>query len=349
MILPRSTAVYDNTDDDHEDTARDQSSQPPADGAAPGAASGPLSGSGKRSESAGQELDKGAVSEQDTSIPALLETPAAPRKLASTARTRGHLMLALSRVRIATATQLAVLVTNNGVGVGYTLRGLRDLRALGFVDYGQHGREKVWHLTTAGQRAVAEGGDVIVRPHAATGERAIAAGLAPHGLAVTDVITRWGGPILDWEVEVDHTIDKVRRVVSDAVLYRPGRGAEVEFLEMDRFTMSISRLALKLRAYEAYSQATYFEGDRGTIGSTKWLWRERYPESRVFPVVRLVLAGTEDCDALDRRAKLLQQRIRGIRLRVDVAALPRLQRQPYKEWRWREIGQSDAQAQDRTA
>lgn len=252
-------------------------------------------------------------------------------------------MLALSRVRIATATQLAVVVTNTGLGVGYTLRGLRDLRALGLVDYGQHGREKVWHLTTAGQRAVAEGGDVVVRPHAATGERAIAAGLAPHGLAVTDVITRWGGPILDWEVEVDHTIDKVRRVVSDAVLYRPGRGAEVEFLEMDRFTMSISRLALKLRAYEAYSQTTFHEGERGTIGTTKWLWRQRYPESAVFPVVRLVLAGTDDCDALDRRAKLLQQRIRGIRLRVDVAALPRLQHQPYKEWTWRAIGQREDQ------
>ncbi len=169
-MAPRSTAVYDNSNNDPEDTtARDQAGQPPAGGAVPGAASSPASDSGDRAESAGQEPVKGAGSEQDTSIPALLETPAAPRKLTSTARTRGHLMLTLSRVRIATATQLAAVVTNNGLGVGYALRGLRDLRALGLVDYGQHGREKVWHLTTAGQRAVAEGGDVTVRPHAATG------------------------------------------------------------------------------------------------------------------------------------------------------------------------------------
>ncbi|MFD5574840.1 replication-relaxation family protein [Streptomyces cadmiisoli] len=217
------------------------------------------------------------------------------------------------------------------------------------ADYGRHGREKVWHLTVAGQRAVAEGGDVVVRPHAATGERAVAAGLAPHGMAVTEVITLWGGPILDWEVEVDHTIDKVRRVVSDAVLYRPGRGAEAEFLEVDRYTLSLPRLALKLRAYETYSQATFHEGERGTIGRTKWLWRERYPHSALFPVVRLVLAGTDDCDALDQRARALQQRIRGIRPRVDVAALPRLQRQPSTEWTWRPIGQSDEQAQTQVA
>ncbi|MCS0606011.1 replication-relaxation family protein [Streptomyces sp. LP11] len=338
--------MYDNTDNDPEDTAREGACQPPADGSASGAGAGPASASGEDDETAGQEPVKGAGPEQDTSIPALFQAPAAPRKLTSTAQTRGHLMLMLSRVRIATAAQLATVLTREGTGTGYMRRGLRDLRALGFADHGRHGRELVWHLTALGQRAVAEGGDVVMRPHAATGERAIAAGLAPHGLAVTEVISRWGGPILDWEVEVDHTIDKVRRVVSDAVLYRPARGAEVEFLEMDRFTMSVSRLALKLRAYEAYSQARYFEGERGTIGSTKSLWRQRYPDSSLFPVVRLVLAGTEDVAALDRRTTALERRIKGIRLRVDVAALPRLQQQPSNEWIWRPIGQNDQQARD---
>ncbi|GGZ82972.1 replication-relaxation family protein [Streptomyces rubiginosohelvolus] len=338
--------MYDNInpDDGREDTAREGACQPPADGAATGAGTGPAPVSDGADETAGQEPVKGPDSEQDTSIPALLETPAAPRKLTSTAQTRGLLMLMLSRVRIATAAQLATVITREGTGVGYMRRGLRDLRALGFVDYGRHGREMVWHLTTLGQRTVAEGGDVVMRPHAATGERAIAAGLAPHGLAVTDVIVQWGGSIIDWEVEVDHTIDKVRRVVSDAVLYRPSRGAEVVFLEMDRFTMSISRLAMKLRAYEAYSRATYFEGERGTIGSTKFLWRQRYPDSRMFPVVRLVLAGTGDLDALDRRAASLERRVRGIGLRVEVAALPRLVQTPSTEWTWQRIGLSDEQA-----
>ncbi|MFE3788033.1 hypothetical protein [Streptomyces goshikiensis] len=44
---------------------------------------------------------------------------------------------------------------------------------------------------------------------------------------------------------------------------------------------------------------------------------------------------------------LLQQRIRGIRLRVDVAALPRLLRQLSSEWTWRQIGQSEEEAQAR--
>lgn len=337
--------MYDNTNDDREDTARERACQPPAGDAAAGAGTGSAPVSGDADETAGQEPVKGADSEQDTSIPALVETPAAPRKLTSTAQTRGLLMLMLSRVRIATAAQLATVITREGTGVGYMRRGLRDLRALGFVDYGRHGREMVWHLTTLGQRTVAEGGDVAMRPHAATGERAIAAGLAPHGLAVTDVIVKWGGSLIDWEVEVDHTIDKVRRVVSDAVLYRPSRGAEVEFLEMDRFTMSVSRLAMKLRAYEAYSQARYFEGERGTIGSTKSLWRQRYPDSRIFPVVRVVLGGREDIDALDRRAAALEQRIHGIRLRVDVAALPRLMQTPSNKWTWQPIGLTDEQAQ----
>ncbi|MFJ4721977.1 hypothetical protein [Streptomyces luteogriseus] len=60
-------------------------------------------------------------------------------------------------------------------------------------------------------------------------------------------------------------------------------------------------------------------------------------------------AGTDDCDALDQRARALQQRIRGIRIRVDVAALPQLQRQPSTEWTWRPIGQSDEQAQAQVA
>ncbi|MFI1798999.1 replication-relaxation family protein [Streptomyces sp. NPDC020379] len=257
-------------------------------------------------------------------------------------------MLTLSRVRIATAQQIALVVTRNGLGIGYVLRALRDLQALGLVGHGRHGREKVWHLTVTGQRALQEGGDFPVRPHAATGERAIAAGLAAHGLAVTDVITRWGGTLVDWEVEVDHTIDKARRVVSDAVLFRPSRGAEATFLEVDRFTMSPSRLAAKLYTYEAYSKATYREGERGTIGSTKQLWRQRYPHSTLFPVVRLVLAGA-DPELLEKRITALEKRVRGIKLRVDVAVLPELLKHGPAEWKWRAIGQSDEQAAARRA
>ncbi|MDX3025398.1 replication-relaxation family protein [Streptomyces acidiscabies] len=251
-------------------------------------------------------------------------------------------MLALSCVRIATADQLSMVVTDNRVGVGYTLRALRDLEALGLVGHGRHGRSKVWHLTTSGQRAVAEGGDVPVRPHAATGERAIAAGLAAHGLGVTDVMIAFGGHLLDWEVEVDHSIDKVRRVVTDAVLRRDSHGAEVELLEFDRGTMSVARLAAKLRTYQAYSQATFHEGERGTIGTTKYVWRERYRRSRYFPVIRLVLDGGDKA-TLERRTEALRQQVRGIQLRVVVAPLKMLQK-PGDEWAWEPIGIDDDEA-----
>ncbi|MFG2236171.1 hypothetical protein ACGFNX_40315 [Streptomyces sp. NPDC048723] len=59
--------------------------------------------------------------------------------------------------------------------------------------------------------------------------------------------------------------------------------------------------------------------------------------------MRLVLAGADDAEVLDRRATALQERIRGIKLRVDVAALPTLLQLPRQEWSWRQIGQSDAQ------
>lgn len=146
--------------------------------------------------------------------------------------------------------------------------------------------------------------------------------IAEHGLAVADVLLARGGHLLDWEVEVevevDHRIDKVRRVVSDAVLHRDSRGAEAEFLDLDRFTMSVSRLAAKLWMYEAYSKTTFHEGERGAIGTTKYVRRERCRRSRAFPVIRLVLGGAGGT-ALERRAEALRQQVHGIELRIDVA------------------------------
>jgi len=334
--------VYDNTDDDREDTARERACEPSATEPGSGVTPGPAALPGEFTESAGQRIGPGGLSGADTSIPTLASASAGQRKLTSTARIRGAVMLALSCVRIATADQLSMVVTDNRVGVGYTLRALRDLEALGLVGHGRHGRSKVWHLTTSGQRAVAEGGDVPVRPHAATGERAIAAGLAAHGLGVTDVMIAFGGHLLDWEVEVDHSIDKVRRVVTDAVLRRDSHGAEVELLEFDRGTMSVARLAAKLRTYQAYSQATFHEGERGTIGTTKYVWRERYRRSRYFPVIRLVLDGGDKA-TLERRTEALRQQVRGIQLRVVVAPLRMLQK-PGDEWAWEPIGIDDDEA-----
>lgn len=250
----------------------------------------------------------------------------------------------LARVRMATALQIATVTTENRVGDGYVRRALRDLETLGFVGHGKSGRSNVYHLTTAGQRAVLESGEIPIRPNAATGEKAIAAGLAEHGLAVTETLVNWGAFLMDWDVEVAHPIDKVRSVISDAVLYRPNRGAEVEFVEVDRFTMSMSRLVEKLFAYEAYSRATYQEGERGTIGTTRLLWRQRYRRSEQFPVVRLVLDNGDE-EALNQRAARLERRIRGIGIRIDYAPLPMLQRLPYDQWEWRAIGCPDDQVE----
>ncbi|MGW7460973.1 replication-relaxation family protein [Streptomyces sp. NPDC054797] len=266
------------------------------------------------------------------------------KKLTSTPHQRGLAMGTLARVRIATALQIATITTQNQVGDGYVRRALRDLETLGFVGHGKSGRHNVYHLTTRGQRAVQESGDVPIRPNAATGEKAIAAGLAEHGLTVTETLIQWDAVLMDWDVEVAHTIDKVRGVISDAVLYRPGRGAEVEFVEVDRWSMSMSRLVEKLYAYEAYSRASYREGERGTIGTRRSLWRQRYPRSEHFPVVRLVLANGDE-EALNRRAERLEQRIRGIGIRIDYAPLPMLQRLPFGAWTWQPIGRRDDRAE----
>jgi hypothetical protein len=280
--------------------------------------------------------------EQDTSTPHPGAAEDGVRSLSATAHQRGLAIGVLSRVRIATASQIATVITDNRVGVGYTRKALRDLETLGFIGHGKSGRANAYHLTTTGQQAVREGGELPIRPSAATGEKAIAAGLAEHALAVTESIVRWNAALVDWDVEVAHPIDKVRSVISDAVLYRPNRGAEVEFVEVDRFTMSMSRLVEKLYAYEAYSQATYVEGERHLNGTLRVRWQQRYPRSREFPVVRLVLANDTE-EALNRRAARLRQRIRGIGIRIDYAPLPMLQRLPYDQWQWRAIGCADSE------
>ncbi|MET9957143.1 replication-relaxation family protein [Streptomyces sp. NPDC006339] len=233
---PRSTTVYDNRNDDSEDTPVGGPADGQLGGSPSGFGRGPASGREDGDETAGHGPGQAGSGEQDTSTPASDPAGKGVRPLTSTPRQRGLTIGMLARVRIATVT------TGNRVGDGYVCRALRDLETLGFVGHGKSGRSNVYHLTAAGQRAVLESGEIPIRPNAATGEKAIAAGLAEHGLAVTETLVQWNAALMDWDVEVAHPVDKVRSVISDAVLYRPGRGAKVEFLEVDRFTMSMSRL-----------------------------------------------------------------------------------------------------------
>lgn len=334
----------DNSGHDHQDTAGDGSADGRAGGLPSGNTGRPPSRRPDNAESAGHKPGQGDSGQPDTSTPDSGPAEEGERPLSSTPQQRGLTIGMLARVRIATASQIATVTTENRVGDGYVRRALRDLETLGFVGHGKSGRHNVYHLTTAGQRAVLESGDIPIRPNAATGEKAIAAGLAKHGLAVTETLVNWNAALMDWDVEVAHTIDKVRGVVSDAVLYRPNRGAEVEFVEVDRYTMSMSRLVEKLYAYEAYSRATYWEGERGTNGVTRRLWEQRYRHSEQFPVVRLVLDNGDE-EALNQRAARLERRIRGISIRIDYAPLPMLQRLPYDQWEWRAIGCLDDQVE----
>lgn len=331
-----------NSGHDHQDTAGDGSDDGHAGGHAGGNTGGPPPRRPDATETAGHKPGQGDSEQQDTSTPDSDPAEEGERTLTSTPQQRGLTIGMLARVRIATASQIATVTTENRVGDGYVRRALRDLETLGFVGHGKSGRHNVYHLTTTGQRAVLESGDIPIRPNAATGEKAIAAGLAKHGLAVTETLVNWNAALMDWDVEVAHTIDKVRGVISDAVLYRPNRGAEVEFVEVDRYTMSMSRLVEKLYAYEAYSRATYWEGERGTNGVTRRLWEQRYRHSGRFPVVRLVLDNGDE-EALNQRAARLERRIRGIGIRIDYAPLPMLQRLPYDQWEWRSIGCPDDQ------
>jgi len=188
---------------------------------------------------------------------------------------------------------------------------LGRLRAAGLADYvrSAHGRRRLWHATEQGARVAREAGALEGEPP--VGAELAAGPLAPHTLAVNEAAICFlrsaaeraddFGP-LAWRHEVYHPLSsgrgrRRRSLVADAVFtYLRQDGPEIaieqRFLELDRATLSVDRLAAELARYAELHRAKEPKG-------VEPLWRERYP---VFPPVHCVLAGAPRKALVRRRS-----------------------------------------------
>lgn len=167
--------------------------------------------------------------------------------------------------------------------------------------------QRLWHLSEEGA-LVARASGLVEEREDLSAATAAAGALRAHTLAVNDAAICFlaearergdeFGP-LSWHHEVAHPLSRGRgrrrrALVSDAVLTYLRIEAEVmvveqRFLELDRATLSVDRLAAELARYARLYRA---RGERGEP-----LWRSLYPS---FPAVLCVLAGAPRA-ALERR------------------------------------------------
>lgn len=164
---------------------------------------------------------------------------------------------------------------------------------------------RLWFVTERGARAALDAGVLEAMPRLFDSEAA-SGPLQAHTLAVNDAAIAFAvaarergddfGPFA-WRHEVPLRLGRGRRTATlfaDAVFtYLRLTGAEVvveqRFLELDRATLTVDRLATELGRYVRYLRA---EGEHGDP-----LWESQYPS---FPPVLCVLAGASR-PVLERR------------------------------------------------
>jgi hypothetical protein len=175
---------------------------------------------------------------------------------------------------------------------------LGEAELAGYIETPYGTPRRLWHVTEHGARLTREAGVLDGEPRLIGAEDAAGA-LQAHTLAVNDSAICFlstarergdeFGPFA-WRQEVSHPLNygrgrRRRALIADAVftyLRLDGSGVAIEqrFLEIDRATLSVDRLAAELVRYaELYRLAG---------GDGEPLWRLRYP---VFPPVHCVLAG----------------------------------------------------------
>ncbi|MGW4524977.1 replication-relaxation family protein [Amycolatopsis sp. NPDC004378] len=216
---------------------------------------------------------------------------------------------------------------------------LAGLRRAGLADrITREHRPRTWHVTPEGAEAVEAAGEIDARTYRLPGT-VVAHLLQEHtldvvetGLAFVECARRRGdecGP-LSWTPEVAHPFQSEPRrgvVISDAVLHyvleEAGRRSQrTLFIELDRATMPVARLARKLVGYVRYHD----HAPAGTGGRLQW--RQRYPR---FPRLLIVLSGAQP-HVLERRLADLRAHAQAMPAvstaagRVDMIAttLPRL-------------------------
>jgi hypothetical protein len=189
---------------------------------------------------------------------------------------------------------------------------LMRLKRAGLADYVESARtpRRLWYATERGARLAHRAGALETEPKVLAAE--LASGpLQAHTLAVNDAAICFlrsaaergddFGP-LAWRHEVFHPLSRGRgrrrrALIADAVftylrIEEDGTAIEQRFLELDRATLSVDRLAAELARY-----AELYGAREGRGGEP--LWRRHYP---VFPPVHCVLTGAPRRVLARRRA-----------------------------------------------
>jgi hypothetical protein len=213
--------------------------------------------------------------------------------------------------RLLATDQIRRLVTPTG-SPATRRRKLAALRAAGLVAcVDREHRDRTWYVTSDGATLVEASGAVDARPYRVASP-AVARMLGDHaldvaetGLAFVETAREHGdecGP-LSWTPEVAHHFQRHGSargvVIADAVLHyvltdsaTTRRSQRAFFVELDRATMPVARLAQKLVHYVRYHD--YIPPQVPAAGPA---WRQRYPR---FPRVLIVLSGAGE-HVLERR------------------------------------------------
>ncbi|GAB3435136.1 replication-relaxation family protein [Flindersiella endophytica] len=222
------------------------------------------------------------------------------------------LLTFLYQCRLATTSQLARLYVPDAKTSRYIRSRLGGLADAGFIETVgvRHRRtrpELAWYATGAGAELVEAAGEVPCRPYRMTAHKA-AGPAQTHLLAVNEVgvlfveTARARGDEcepLDWTLEVAHRIrDGANRrftddhLIADALLHYvvndpDGHRTHLRyFIELDRATMTVARLAAKIDQYARYY--TYTPATRNAGAASCPAWQEIYPR---FPKLLIVLSG----------------------------------------------------------
>jgi hypothetical protein len=225
-----------------------------------------------------------------------------------------EIVASLAQHRVLSAAQVRAIHLP-GSGERWAQRLLVRLAEAGLAGYVRSPRShrRLWHVTELGARVAREAGAIDGEPRLIGAEGA-AGPLQAHTLAVNDAAicfleaARQRGDefgALSWRHEMVHPLSRGRgrrrrSLVADAVLTylrREGDGVAIEqrFIELDRATLSVDRLAGELARYaDLHRLASTDGGDP--------LWRNRYP---VFPPVHCVLTGGSRAVLARRRSATL--------------------------------------------
>ena len=251
------------------------------------------------------------------SVPeSLAPSPAAPVALTPSQQ---RILVCLYHHRLLSTRQIYELVADiaaNHRGVRMRIAEMRERGLIEGVRVAGEPRLMAWFTTALGAEVVEAADAVPARSYRVTAQTA-AGPLQGHTLAVNDVGTAFVSHAarladdgyecspLDWVPEVAHRISDQsggQMLVADAVIRAvvPRRSKRVlvrAFLELDRATMSVERLAEKLHAYSRYHGYTPGAGSPGrTVMNSRPAWQYLYP---AWPKIMFVLA-----QPFGRRAQL---------------------------------------------